>query len=68
MTPVVFSLRIDKDLKAALERLAASDDRSLNAYLERVLREHAMDPAERERVEMVLRTANVLKTPKGKRK
>jgi predicted transcriptional regulator len=34
------SIRLDADVKAALESLAKSDDRSLSAYINRVLRDH----------------------------
>lgn len=41
------SLRLDPDMKAALERLAADDDRSLSSYITRVLREHVARSAAR---------------------
>ncbi len=34
------SLRLEPELKAALERLAEADDRSLSSYITRVLKEH----------------------------
>jgi len=34
------SIRLDPDLKAALDALAKADDRSLSAYINRALREH----------------------------
>lgn len=33
-------VRLESDLKADLERLAQSDERSLNGYVVRVLRQH----------------------------
>ena len=38
---VGYALRLPKDLKATLERLAKREDRSLNAQIVRVLREWA---------------------------
>lgn len=35
-----FAMRMPKSLKASLERLAASDGRSVSNYIERVLTEH----------------------------
>jgi predicted transcriptional regulator len=37
---VPFSIRLDPRTKAALEDLARADDRSLSAYVSRVLRQH----------------------------
>jgi hypothetical protein len=34
------SIRLEPDLKAALEGLAKDDDRSLSAYINRALRQH----------------------------
>ena len=34
------SIRIDEDLKQAIEKAAADDDRSIASYVERVLRSH----------------------------
>jgi predicted transcriptional regulator len=34
------SIRLDPDLKAALQELADADERSLNAYINRALRQH----------------------------
>jgi predicted transcriptional regulator len=34
------SIRLDPDVKAALEELAKEDERSLSAYINRVLRQH----------------------------
>lgn len=39
-TPPPYSFRLDLDLKAELEKLAAKDDRSLANYLAKVLRDH----------------------------
>ena len=33
------SIRLDPDVKAALEQLAAADDRSLSGFINRVLRQ-----------------------------
>lgn len=35
-----FSMRLDPDLKAELQRLADADNRSLTNYVETVLRQH----------------------------
>ena len=37
------SIRLDPDVKAALEGLAQADDRSLSAYINRTLRQHVED-------------------------
>ena len=34
------TIRLDPDLKAALQELADADERSLNAYINRSLRQH----------------------------
>ena len=34
------SIRLEADVKAAVQELAAADDRSLSAYINRVLRQH----------------------------
>jgi predicted transcriptional regulator len=34
------SIRLDPDVRAALEELAKSDDRSVSSYINRVLRQH----------------------------
>jgi predicted transcriptional regulator len=34
------SVRLDPDVKAALEQLAAADERSMSAYIGRVLKNH----------------------------
>ena len=34
------SIRLEPDVKAAVQELAAADDRSLSAYINRVLRQH----------------------------
>lgn len=39
-TPPPFSLRLEPDVRDALEALAAKDDRSLSNYINKVLREH----------------------------
>lgn len=39
-TPPPYSFRLELDLKAELEKLAAKDDRSLSNYLNKTLREH----------------------------
>ncbi len=66
---VAFSLRLNADVKEKLERLAEADHRSLNSYISRVLEEHVIDPAERKRLELVLRAAHLLgDEKKGKRK
>jgi len=38
--PSPTSLRLDPELKAALEKLAEADERSLSSYIARVLRDH----------------------------
>jgi predicted transcriptional regulator len=38
--PSPTSLRIEPELKAALEKLAAADDRTLSNYILRILRDH----------------------------
>lgn len=38
MSPI--SIRLEFDVKAALEELASADDRTLSAYINRVLRQH----------------------------
>jgi predicted transcriptional regulator len=40
------AIRLDPDVRAGLDALAKADDRSLSAYVHRVLRQHV----ERERV------------------
>lgn len=37
------SHRLDPDIKAALQRLADADDRSLTNYVERILVAHVLD-------------------------
>ena len=37
---LVISFKVAEDLKAALAELAAEDERSLSAYIDRVLRRH----------------------------
>ena len=39
------SVRLPEDLKAAIEHLAAQDDRSVSKYIERVLDEHVRSKA-----------------------
>ena len=34
------SIRLEPDVKAAVQELAAADDRSLSSYINRVLRQH----------------------------
>jgi predicted transcriptional regulator len=34
------SIRLDPDVKAALERFAEEEDRSLSSYVNRILRDH----------------------------
>jgi hypothetical protein len=34
------SIRLDPDVKAAIEALAKADDRSISGYINRVLRQH----------------------------
>jgi hypothetical protein len=36
------SIRLDADVRRAIEKLARKDDRSLSAYINRLLREHAV--------------------------
>lgn len=36
-------IRTDAELKAALEKLAASEDRSVNNYIVRILQQHVKD-------------------------
>lgn len=45
-----FSMRLDTDLKKRLQKLAASDHRSLTNYVEKILHEHC-DAQERKRKE-----------------
>lgn len=42
------SIRLDPEVKAALERLAKADDRSLSGYINRVLKSH-VDGLERKK-------------------
>jgi len=41
------SLRLDADVRAALEERAGEDERSLSAYINRVLRAHAVERGRR---------------------
>jgi|EndMetStandDraft_5_1072996.scaffolds.fasta_scaffold269673_2 predicted transcriptional regulator len=43
------SIRLDPDVKAALEELAKADDRSLSAYINRTLRQHIEETKRREK-------------------
>jgi hypothetical protein len=43
------SIRLDPDVKAALEELAKADDRSLSAYINRTLRQHVEETKRREK-------------------
>jgi hypothetical protein len=38
-----FSMRLDEDLKAALQKMADEDNRSLTNYIETLLRQHVAD-------------------------
>ena len=46
---VVFSLRLERHLKAQLEALAVSDGRSLNNYISRILQAHIASVAKTDR-------------------
>jgi hypothetical protein len=48
MQPI--SIRLDADVRAAIETLAKEDERSLSAYINRVLRQHAETMRKRPRV------------------
>lgn len=43
----IFSLRLPLELKEALDRLAAADDRSLNNYVVRALQQHVAEKTKR---------------------
>jgi hypothetical protein len=48
MQPI--SIRLDAGVRAAIETLAKEDERSLSAYINRVLRQHAETMRKRPRV------------------
>jgi predicted transcriptional regulator len=37
---IVISFKVSAELKAALSKLAAADERSLSSYIDRILRSH----------------------------
>ena len=39
----VISFKVSADLKAALAKLAAADERSLSSYIDRILRSHVAE-------------------------
>lgn len=39
------SIRLEADVKSRLEQLAKADDRTLSAYINRLLRQHVEDTA-----------------------
>ncbi len=41
------SIRLDPEVKSALEAMAQADDRSLSAYVNRILKQHVEDAAKR---------------------
>jgi len=46
------SIRLDPDVKAALERFAEEEDRSLSSYVNRILRDHVERTEARKPAEM----------------
>jgi len=40
---MVISFKVSEELKIALARLAAADDRSLSSYIDRILRTHVAE-------------------------
>jgi hypothetical protein len=46
------SIRLDPDVKAALERFAEEEDRSLSSYVNRILRDHVERTEARKPTEM----------------
>jgi len=42
-----FSMRLEPELKAALQRLAEADNRSLTNYVETILRQHVAESQKR---------------------
>jgi predicted transcriptional regulator len=37
------SIRLDPEVKAAVEKLAKADDRTLSAYVNRILKQHVVE-------------------------